>query len=181
MFLISLAVCLIALYVATHSSDEICYLSGAISLVTLLVTIIISPWEVQVLLLVGSGFAIKRLSSSPQDLLESESGTLDSHSNASKPSAAHFHQEELPHEENKSPLFKYRGVSYDHQADHQASSHNEQASSSVQSPKSNPRLYRGVAYDLENSPDSVHLIPAPNSQLKYRGCNLPSQDSKKFT
>lgn len=61
LFLISLAIVLVAVYVFEHSTDEIAYLAGAISLVGLVVSLVVAPWEFQFLLLMLVLVSSKRL------------------------------------------------------------------------------------------------------------------------
>jgi membrane protein implicated in regulation of membrane protease activity len=60
-FIISLVISLMAYYVFEHSADEISYLSAAISLVGLLVSIISAPWQLLLLLLLLVAIAGKQL------------------------------------------------------------------------------------------------------------------------
>jgi membrane protein implicated in regulation of membrane protease activity len=60
-FIVSLAISLIAYYVFEHSADEISYLSAAISLVGLLVSIVSAPWQLLLLLFLLVAIAGRQL------------------------------------------------------------------------------------------------------------------------
>lgn len=61
LFLISLAIVLVAVYVFEHSTDEMAYLAGAISLIGLVVSLVAAPWQVKLLLLMLVLVSSKRL------------------------------------------------------------------------------------------------------------------------
>ncbi|HBB33473.1 MAG TPA: hypothetical protein DDZ80_25320 [Cyanobacteria bacterium UBA8803] len=72
-FIIPLAAFVVAAYVFKHSADEIAYLSAAIALVSLLLTLLLAPWQIQLLLLMLVVFSNKRQSLSSSPLPESHS------------------------------------------------------------------------------------------------------------
>ena len=51
-FVISLAIALIAFYLCQKSADEMAYLCGVISVVSLIVSLVLAPWQLKLLLLV---------------------------------------------------------------------------------------------------------------------------------
>lgn len=85
-FVISLAIGIIAAYIFKHSADEISYLAAAIALVSLLISLVLAPWPIQLLLLILALLS-NRQRALPSDYLVE------------------------PQEEEKTKL-SYRGVSY---------------------------------------------------------------------
>lgn len=51
-FIVPLAIVLVALYIFKNSADEIAYLAATISLVGLVLSLMIAPWQIQISLLV---------------------------------------------------------------------------------------------------------------------------------
>ncbi len=51
-FVVSLAILIISAYIFKHSADEISYLAAAISGVSLLISLVLAPWPIQLLLLI---------------------------------------------------------------------------------------------------------------------------------
>jgi Ca2+-dependent lipid-binding protein len=50
-FLIPLTTCLVCGYVFKNCADEMAYLTGVVTLVSLVLSIIIAPWQIQLLVL----------------------------------------------------------------------------------------------------------------------------------
>lgn len=50
-FLIPLTTCLVCGYVFKKCADEMAYLTGSVTLVSLVLSIIIAPWQIQLLVL----------------------------------------------------------------------------------------------------------------------------------
>jgi hypothetical protein len=86
-FLISLAIVLICAYICQHSSDEIAALATSILLISLFLSLLCAPWQIQCLLL------ILVLLSNQRYLLRSEP--------IAKP------------QEEKKPQLTYRGIQYE--------------------------------------------------------------------
>ena len=86
-FVVSLAILIISAYIFKHSADEISYLAAAISLVSLLISLVLAPWPIQLLLLILVLLS-NRQQALPSDYLVE------------------------PQEEEKAKL-TYRGVSYE--------------------------------------------------------------------
>lgn len=86
-FVISLAILIISAYIFKHSADELSYLAAAISGVSLLISLILAPWPIQLLLLIVVLLS-NRQQALPSDYLVE------------------------PQEEEKAKL-TYRGVSYE--------------------------------------------------------------------
>lgn len=73
-FMITLGIAAAVTYILKNSADEIAYLAASILLVSLLVSLVIAPWQIQVLLLVLVLLSGRRVSQpSRQLIIESES------------------------------------------------------------------------------------------------------------
>ncbi|MBV6624372.1 MAG: hypothetical protein KI793_15780 [Rivularia sp. (in: Bacteria)] len=51
-FLIPLSICVITSYIYNRCNDEVGYLVGLFAIISLVLSLILAPWEIQVLLLV---------------------------------------------------------------------------------------------------------------------------------
>lgn len=60
-FMITLGIALAVTYILKNSADEIAYLAASILLVSLVVSLVIAPWQIQVLLLVLALVSSNRL------------------------------------------------------------------------------------------------------------------------
>ena len=60
-FLIPLSICVITGYVFNRCSDEVGYLSGLFAIINFILSLILAPWEIQVLLLVVILVTAKKL------------------------------------------------------------------------------------------------------------------------
>jgi hypothetical protein len=60
-FLIPLSICVITGYIFNRCSDEVGYLSGLFAIISLVLSLILAPWEIQVLLLVVVLVSAKKL------------------------------------------------------------------------------------------------------------------------
>lgn len=90
LFIIPLGIFLVAAYLFKHLANEMAYLAAAVALVSLLVTLCLAPWQIQLLLLVVVILSNHRRSSS---------------------SSAPVIESSLPDEKNVKSV--YRGVDYD--------------------------------------------------------------------
>lgn len=72
-FLVPVAISLLVAYVLTNSADEIAYLAAAILLVSLLLSLILAPWPVQLLLLALVLFSNRKISQSQRQQTGEES------------------------------------------------------------------------------------------------------------
>jgi hypothetical protein len=54
LFLAPLFTGLVSAYIAQRSQDEMAYLTGAVAVVSLLISLLLAPWQVQLLLLMGT-------------------------------------------------------------------------------------------------------------------------------
>ena len=76
-FMIPLATFFVAVYVFKNSADEIVYLSGAIALVSLLLTLLLAPWQIQLLLLILILISNSRKLPSTESSVRSESSAAE--------------------------------------------------------------------------------------------------------
>ncbi|MGB6295154.1 MAG: hypothetical protein WBF90_03090 [Rivularia sp. (in: cyanobacteria)] len=60
-FLIPLSICVITGYFYNRCSDEVGYLSGLFAIISFVLSLILAPWEIQVLLLVVVLVTAKKL------------------------------------------------------------------------------------------------------------------------
>lgn len=72
-FLVPVAISLLVAYVLTNSADEIAYLAAAILLVSLFLSLILAPWQVQLLLLALVLFSNRRISQPKRQQVAEES------------------------------------------------------------------------------------------------------------
>lgn len=71
-FIIPLIICLVGIYIFKNSADEIAYLAAAIALVSLLLSLILAPWPLQLLLLMSVLLSNRRHSVSSDLVDESQ-------------------------------------------------------------------------------------------------------------
>jgi len=91
-FIIPLTTVVVAVYFFKRSSDEIAYLAAIIAVVGLLLTLVLAPWQIQLLLLVVAAVYTKILWQTPPSVETTEE----------------------PEAENKTTLL-YRGSNYEHE------------------------------------------------------------------
>ncbi len=60
-FLVPLSIFVITGYICNRCSDEVGYLAGLFAIISLIVSLILAPWEIQVLLLVVVLVTTKKL------------------------------------------------------------------------------------------------------------------------
>jgi len=60
-FLIPLSICVITGYIFNRCSDEVGYLAGLFAIISLVLSLILAPWEIQVMLLVVVLVTTKKL------------------------------------------------------------------------------------------------------------------------
>ncbi|MEM1393202.1 MAG: hypothetical protein AAGG00_07875 [Cyanobacteria bacterium P01_H01_bin.150] len=60
-FLIPLFICVITGYIYNRCNDEVGYLVGLFAIISLVLSLILAPWEIQVLLLLVVLFTTKKL------------------------------------------------------------------------------------------------------------------------
>jgi hypothetical protein len=163
-FFISLTTALVAIYIAKNSADEISYLSTAIVVVSLVLTLIFAPWQLQILLLISIWFSKKLFFPSTRSTAESQptqkvESDLAEQITVAQPRSIQIQITKLA----------YRGVSYQ--------------SNSPMQPEVKGKIigkYRGQVCQtsqVENPP-----AQASNLTLKYRGaCINPSPATTEAT
>lgn len=72
LFILSLATCFAAIYVFQHSDNEIAYFAIAITLVSIVLSLVSAPWPLLLLLLIVILVSNRRQAISPQDVVNSE-------------------------------------------------------------------------------------------------------------
>ena len=166
LFLIPLTTSLISGYISQKSADEIAYLTGALAILSLFMSLVISPWQVQLLILVVV-LAIAR-----QLWLKIELGSQLQ----AQP------QEEKSDRTPASPLRKYRGISYNPTA----------STDSLSEELEIERKYRGASYKVcevrvgstvpqqstSNQNQSTDVQPR-QLERKYRGISIPNPERNK--
>lgn len=60
-FLIPLTTGLVAGYIFKNSADEMAYLMGAVTIICLILTLVLAPWQIQLLVLILVLITTKRL------------------------------------------------------------------------------------------------------------------------
>ncbi|GAB4238750.1 MAG: hypothetical protein Kow0049_25670 [Stanieria sp.] len=152
LFLIPLLLGLVAGYISQNADTEIAYLTTTISVVSLFASIIIAPWQIQLLILLIVMLGAKQLWQRNENKFNLE---------ISEPEQT----QQSPLENNNQR--KYRGVSYQKTTSEEQSVDNTVA-----------RKYRGISWTKHNVPANP---PAkPKSELKYRGNRVTTQpDSSK--
>jgi membrane protein implicated in regulation of membrane protease activity len=158
-FLIPLTLSLVTGYVYQKSADEMAYLSGVITALLLILSLILAPWQIQIVILIVAIFMAGRFwrslesgvkSEEPKEVLTSNSGIDDKSMTAVA---------SIP--ENQK-MQKYRGASY------------ESASSLVNATEGEiVGKYRGAPLRASSQPV---LTVRPKPQLKYRGASISNQE-----
>jgi hypothetical protein len=135
LFLVPLSSGLISAYIAQKSADEIAYLTGAFTILSLFLTLVMAPWQIQILILLVAVIAVRqlwlKLNANFQLEVKSDeivaANTVDSKTTR-----------------------KYRGVSYEPSA-HQKETIEAKSAPLIQSPKTVLK-YRGASIpSLEES------------------------------
>ncbi|HEY9810295.1 MAG TPA: DUF4278 domain-containing protein [Halomicronema sp.] len=159
----------VVFYVLKHSADEIAYISVAIFLVCLLVSLMIAPWQVQFLLLVLVLLGTQRLSQSGDGEVD-DGGEIKDFSvglkklskvvdgvgvnNFGAKKDAPVSGDEVLHEH-----LSYRGVDYD--VDVPVVKETEREITG---------LYRGQVWSSQEVESSN--LPQPSLEIKYRGATI---------
>lgn len=154
LFLVPLAIALVSLYIYENSAEEMSYLTAITAIVSLLVTLAIAPWQVQILLLLGALLSSQWLLAQYQRRNQAQEQALETPAKAVEPPPA------------PAPAAKliYRGQSYTHSP--------EAVEPPLELPPTAKLTYRGQSYDY--SQDKV-APTAPNvkinhpAKLIYRG------------
>ncbi|AFY76021.1 MAG: DUF4278 domain-containing protein [Hydrococcus sp. C42_A2020_068] len=105
LFLIPLTTGLISGYISQKSADEIAYLTGALTIMSLLASLVMAPWQVQLLILVLVFIIVRQfwLKLEFESQLETEQ----------QEKADVFRVTSTPNEVERKTIRKYRGVTYE--------------------------------------------------------------------
>jgi hypothetical protein len=101
LFLIPIATGLISGYIAQKSDDEMTYLTGAFTIFSLFLSLILAPWQIQLLILLLVSLAVR------QFWLKVESGK------ASEPISENLSSDRTIVNDKEKIACKYRGATYD--------------------------------------------------------------------
>ncbi|MBF2015699.1 MAG: DUF4278 domain-containing protein [Rivularia sp. T60_A2020_040] len=105
-FLIPLFICVITGYIFKKCSDEVGYLAGLFAIISLVFSLILAPWEIQVFLLVVVLLTTNKLLQQNEYQLKFEQRGNNYHQN-------HQNQTVSPSETVKKPVTRqYRGTNY---------------------------------------------------------------------
>lgn len=165
-FLIPLTTGLLVGHIAQKSADEIAYLTGAFALINLLLSLILAPWQIQLLLLIlviltARQFWLKLEARIQPDALEKEEPTQVGIFNDATATGATTNS--TPNQANK-VVRQYRGVSYETNSPTIPLADTEKVGK-----------YRGKSLPV-GQPQQVRR-KLPKLAIKYRGISLIPQPS----
>lgn len=151
-FLIPLGIALVVNYILKHSTDEIAYIATAILVVSLIISLMIAPWQLQLLLLILVSIGNLRIwqynESGIDDLLE-----------------------EQPRIE-----LSYRGINY--QVPHQSELAADESQNESQDESKIIGKYRGQVLKTHPAkPSQLSTEEQPNFEIKYRGIKVKRHQS----
>jgi hypothetical protein len=149
LFLIPLSVGLLAGYISQNADLEIAYLTTTVSVVSLFASLIIAPWQIQLLILLLVMFGARQLWQKTENQLNLEKSE----------------QEQTQQFSNNSNQRKYRGVSYE-------KTHAEEKILD----NTTVGKYRGISWKKTNFPTEITLsFP---TKLKYRGNSITTKTTE---
>jgi membrane protein implicated in regulation of membrane protease activity len=160
-FLIPLATGLISGYIAQKSDDEMAYLTSAATVISLFLSLILAPWQVQLLILIVVFIAVRqfwlKLESGMQSAAKEKEPQSD-RAMTNQPTAS------VTEEVEGKLTRKYRGASYEPAVPTESFTEVEKEGK-----------YRGANCKVRSlQPTSV---PSPKHKLKYRGINFSSSEA----
>lgn len=149
LFVIPLGICFVATCIATRFSDDLTYLGMAIAIASGLFSLVLAPWEIQLLLLGLVLFGAKKIQSqlACQDRLENPKTDTPQDSNS-------LH---LEPQKTQKTIWKYRGISYEMSIEDEPEIGKEVSG-----------IYRGKPWKSQDRNSPVGEIVS-HSDLKYRG------------
>lgn len=164
-FIIPLTIVLLAAYIFKNSADEIAYLSAAIAVVALLVTLIVAPWQLKLALLSIVALTSTRLWFPQLKISNSSKLLVENSQSESLATTAEKGTETSPNP-IFNPLVKgsYRGIQYEH----------DRPFVKLSQVKLKGK-YRGQVWKSGQveTPTAIQ----PNFEIKYRGATVNSQKS----
>lgn len=160
LFLIPLIFGLVASYIALNAEAEIAYLTAVITAISLTISLILAPWQIQLLILLVVVLGAKEIWQRLDRNQEIEIATPNS-GNSSTKEDDHSHLNDQNQETNLQR--KYRGISYQHITFDQ---------NLVE--ETETRKYRGITWTKPKLPQPI--VPKIKTNLKYRGNNVTGEN-----
>jgi hypothetical protein len=160
-FVIPLTVSIVAAYLCQKTAQEMAYLTGSITIISLLISLMIAPWQLQLIIVIVA-LIIARQLWQQLNALEASSEIVSVEEN--KP-AATSSSTESDVQEGKSAK-KYRGLIYNPEIE---------LINTVNAPSTIERKYRGTTVTIGEIPANFSIKQKPN--LKYRGIDISTQSS----
>lgn len=166
LFIIPLGMGLASGFYTLRSSDEVNNsLIGALSLLCLLISLLIAPWELQLLI------AILVMGAARYYWLQID--RKNDKTQASQPSKLDAAPPSTTAKEESGAVRNYRGIAYEKDS---SSKPAQDSTSAVRTESPAPRTYRGIAYD--SAEEVVYALKKlsgspPQKPRKYRGVTLP--------
>lgn len=166
-FVIPLAIGLVAVYIAKKSNDDLAYLGIVIAIVSLILGLVLAPWQVQLLLfvlvLVGARWLWQPSSrNSTSEELTAE--TIDQNTVTPSPDKTRS----ASNKTDGKRLRTYRGVSYE-----------VPVASELKTSQEIGGTYRGKPWTTRNQPTLDEELIS-HSELKYRGVRWTLEVPQKF-
>ena len=163
LFLVPLTTGLVSGYLFKNAVDEMAYLTGVITIVSLFLSLVLAPWQLQLLLLVLVIISTRKfllLNQSQAEFAETQSQFLSNNSTNPQPALL---ESELGKQEMTS---KYRGVSYKPPM--------TTAITTAQTERELIGKYRGTSWNRAIKQGSKLQA---NAKLKYRGARASNHSS----
>ena len=155
-FLIPLMAGLLAGYIAKNSAAEIAYLTGVFTFISLMVSLVLAPWQLQLFILILVIIITKQIFLPSEEKMAKESHNQDV-SDESTSSPAKTTEDKM--------VTKYRGVSY-----------KPISSTSVISEGAIVGKYRGTPWRVHKL--KQRSVLQTKSELKYRGIKIMPKSDK---
>lgn len=155
LFLIPLATGLVAGHISQKSADEISYLTGVFTFLSLLLSLILAPWQIQVVLLLVAIFSARKFWVKVTSPEQEKIDDLDTRDRVATVS---------PNSNLNQVVRRYRGVNYE--THHPSGNFTE---------VDQTEKYRGQTCQVHQFKQTVKEFP--KSALKYRGISLKPQPS----
>jgi hypothetical protein len=166
-FVIPLAIGLVAAYIAKKSNDDLAYLGIVIAIVSLILGIVLAPWQVQLFLFVLVFVGARQLWLPSSRHSTSEEFTAETIAqNTVTPSPEKTRS--VSNKTDGKMLRTYRGVSYE-----------VSVASEPKTPKEIGGTYRGKPWTTRNQ-QTLDKELISHSELKYRGVRWTLEVPQKF-
>lgn len=155
-FLLPLIVALVAGYISQKSNDEICYLTGTLTALSLVLSLFLAPWEFQVLILILALVAARQFWFQIDARLQPELNLAET---SVDPKNEETVEGQEPAVSSHPNTRTYRGVSYE-----------SNSLAIAQSLAHSEGKYRGSPCSVGNQPTIA--VKSSQFSLKYRGIKL---------